>query len=460
MQRLHRSAPTCAAGLLIVLTLSRCSGGSGAAAAAQESAAAGTTIGYRQFSAAPSLGNGPGWTDPRRDDYGALAFFVQNAQTATAALGDGRAVRLSLTAGGASLADVAKNAYAAAYTAGSSLNPVWGFIYNSVPFGPTFTQYISFLYDGGGVALANRLLADRKVDVVAFPVVGSPGQVSGYFKKPVGIPECPATGDDECRSHGAGIGLEGMCAEPWTLRYLPPAETVVNLACTAIGRPQRLAFVQAVPGGSALLTAMQQGKLDGLEFATALDDLDAAKGGFFVNAAAPAGSDGRNAGEIGVRFAHFPSWHQPFYLGWFLINKSQVWDRLAPDQQAAIRDAARAALMRSYDASTMVQCDALRDILDVNDTRQQSGPNRISTDTGLSADVRLTRWNDADLERLKRATQAFLDATAGGATPTNDEQDYRTVMAALTSHLGYGSTAEMLGAWKEPEFPVPGGCAR
>jgi hypothetical protein len=205
---------------------------------------------------------------------------------------------------------------------------------------------------------------------------------------------------------------------------------------------------------------MQQGTLDGLEFATALDDLDAARGGFFVNAAAPAGSDGRNAGEIGVRFAHAPSWHQPFYLGWFLINKSQVWDRLARDQQAAIEDAARAALMRSYDASTTVQCESLRGILDVNDTRQQSGPNRVSDDATVSADVRLTRWSADDLDRLRRAARSFLENSAGGSTPSNDEQDYRTVMAALTGHLGYGSPAGMLDAWREPEFPIPGGCPR
>jgi hypothetical protein len=458
MQRLRSFARASAAGLLIVLTLSRC-GVDSSAASAQGDASAGVTITYRQFSAAPSLGNGPGSTDPHLDDYGALAFFVQNVQTATAALGSGRAVTLSLTAGGASLADVARNTYAAAYTAGSSLNPVWGFVYNSVPFGPTFAQYVDFLYDGGGVALANRLLAGRQVDVVALPVVGSPGQVSGYFKKPVGTPDCPA-GDEDCRRYGTGIGLEGLCDEPWTLRYLPPSETVVNLACAGFSRPQRLRFVQAVPGGSALLTAMQQGTLDGLEFATALDDLDAARGGFFVNAAAPAGSDGRNAGEIGVRFAHAPSWHQPFYLGWFLINKSQVWDRLAREQQAAIEDAARAALMRSYDASTAVQCESLRGILDANDNRQQSGPNRVSDDTTSSADVSLTRWNAADLDRLRRATRSFLENSAGGSTPSNDEQDYRTVIAALTSHLGYGSAAEMLDAWSSPDFPIPGGCPR
>jgi hypothetical protein len=295
---------------------------------------------------------------------------------------------------------------------------------------------------------------------VAFPVVGSPGQVSGYFKKPVGTPECPAEGDEECRRYGSGIGLEGLCGEPWTLRYLPPAETVVNLACAEFSRPKHLGFVQAVPGGSALLTAMQQGTLDGLEFATALDDRDAARGGFFANAGKPAGSDGRNAGEIGVRFAHFPSWHQPFYLGWFVINKSHVWDRLAPEQQAAIEGAARAAVTRSFDASTTVQCEALRDILAINDSRQQSGVNRGSDGTVSSADVRLTQWNAADLDRLRRATQAFLENTAGGSAPSDDERDYRTVITALFRHLGYGSVAEMLDAWRAPDFPIPGGCQR
>lgn len=423
--------------------------------------AASFTISYRQFSGSPSLGNGEGSADPRSEDYGALSIFVDRVAAATEGLGEGRAVTFSLATGTGApgLAGVANHTYSAAYVAGGSLNGVWGFVYNSVPFGPTFREMVSFLYDGDGVRLANRIFAERGVDVVAFPVVGSPAQGSGYFLKPVGTPECPVRGDADCVGYGDGIGLEGMCGEPWVLRYLPPAETIVDLACDDFRGAQRLSFVQAIPGGQEFLTAIQQGAITGLEFATPLDDYDAAEGGFFANASAPRGSDGRNAGEIGLRFAHRPAWHQPFYLGWMIINKSRVWDRLTPDQQAAIERAARESVLQSFEASSAVQCDRLQRILDINDGRTQRRADGSAV-PGLSADMIPTRWRAADLTRLRDATRRFLESGRGGASPSADQADYATVLRALHEHLGHPSVSAMLDAWTEPDFPVPGGCSR
>jgi hypothetical protein len=44
-------------------------------------------------------------------------------------------------------AGAANGGYDAAYVSGSDLNKAWGFLYNSaVPFGPTFDEYLGFLY--------------------------------------------------------------------------------------------------------------------------------------------------------------------------------------------------------------------------------------------------------------------------------------------------------------------------
>lgn len=415
------------------------------------------TITYRQFSTAPSLSRGDGSPNPVSEDYGALSVFIRKAEARTDALGPGMKVTFSLSSGPANFAEVATHAYDAAYMAGGSLNGTWGFVYNSIPFGPEFLRMIDFLHGGVGISLANQIFVDRNVDVVAFPVVGSPAQMSGYFKKPVGIPDCPEWGDDECGIEADGIGLEGLCGEAWTLRYLPPAESVVDEACNQLGGDRRLRFVQAIPGGAAFLPAIQQGAIDGLEFATPIDDFDAAKGGFFGNASVPEGSDGRNLGEIGLRYAHYPAWHQPFYLGWIVFNRSQVWEALTNSQRTAIEEAAREAVVESFAASSVVQCDYLRRILDINDGKLQRRADG-SQSVGASADMILTKWTEADLGRLREATHRILERSVGGAQPTTDETDLRLVIGALQRHLGYESIAEMLAAWSEPDFPIPGGC--
>jgi hypothetical protein len=412
------------------------------------------SIMFREFSVAPSLARSAGSQDPSSPDYGALSFFVQRVRANTAALEPSRGVALLGSPGTAPLADVAANTQSAVYIAGGTLNGTWGFVYNSVPFGPSFAQMVSFLFDGGGVELVNRIYAERDLDLVALPVVGSPPQMSGYFKRPVGAPECPAS-DSQCVADRQGIGLEGLCTEAWTLRYLPPAETIVDRACDDVS--QRLRFVQAVPGGSELLRAVQLGDITGLEFATVLDDIDASKGGLFANPSAPASSDGRNAGEVGLRFAHYPGWHQPFYLGWIVINRSGVWESLDQEQRAAIEEAARQAVEASFAASSSVQCEYLAQILGMNDGRTQRGAGEQIPEA--SADVILTRWRPQDLARLRSSTLGFLESLGGDASPTPDQTDYSRIMAALLDHLGYASIQAMLEAWDEAPLLWPERCA-
>jgi hypothetical protein len=423
--------------------------------ASQPEAAPTDSIAFREFSVAPSLARSGGSRDPASPEYGALSFFVQKARAYTTALEPTRGVALIGSSGTAPLADVAANAQSAVYIAGGTLNGTWGFVYNSIPFGPSFEQMTSFLFDGGGVELVNRIYEERGLDLVAFPVVGSPPQMSGYFERPVGTPECPAS-DSQCGADREGIGLDGLCTEPWTLRYLPPAETIVDRACD--DRAQRLSFVQAVPGGSELLRAVQLGDITGLEFATVLDDIDASRGGLFTNASAPAGSDGRNAGEVGLRFAHYPGWHQPFYLGWVVFNRSQVWESLDPEQRSAIERAAREAVQESFAASGSVQCEYLARILGMNDGRTQ----RTAAGEPIpeaSADVILTRWRSEDLARLRTSTLGFLESLGGGASPTADQMDYSRIMTALLDHLGYPSIQAMLDAWDEAPLLWPERCA-
>jgi len=418
-----------------------------------------TIIHFRQFSPAPSIGRGQGAADPSDPDFGALRIFVDEVARRTAALGPGRQVIFEVESGAAAFEGVSSGDNPAAYMSGGSLNPVWGFVYNSIPFGPTFETMVGFLYDGGGLDVLDRIYTEREIDVVALPVVGSPGQMSGYFKKPVGIPACDSS-DTECLSYGDGIGLSAFCGEPWTLRYLPPAETVLEGACDRLSQPRRLGFVQAIPGGSAILPAVQQGSLDGLEFATVIDDYDARWGGLFGSAGEIEGSDGRNAAEVGLRFAHYPSWHQPYFIGWMVVDRSEAWNSLADDQRAVIAEAARASLTASFQASSSLLCPYLQRILDVNDGRRQRGPLSADSPNLPSADVVLTRWQPADLRLLAEATIELLEGQRGAHVASPDEMDYRMVIDALMAYLGVSSSRNMIEQWVEPAFPLQRGCTR
>jgi TRAP-type mannitol/chloroaromatic compound transport system substrate-binding protein len=399
---------------------------------------------YHQFSTSPSLAWGQGSSDPLDPDYGALSFFVAAVPERTGTLDGDRRVVLELADGPATAAQVAAGEVAAAHVSGGSLNPAWGFLVNSIPFGPDFGEMAAFLYDGGGLELVNDAFRGQGMDVVALPVVGSPEQIAGYFPKPLGIPDCPE-GDEACRAQGDGIGIAGLCAESWTLRYLPPAETILDQACDRVGGERRMDFVQAIPGGSAFLTAVQQGTIDGFEFATPLDDWDAARGGFFANPSAPAGSDGRNLGEIGLRYVHHPGWHQPFFMGWMVVSRSRVWDALDPEQQDAVRAAGREALLSSHQATDSVQCHYFRQIMEATPGTLQRGPDGETRDE--SAELVLTRWTDDDLALLKSVAVEVMEAGRGGDSPSSDQADYGRILDALLAHLGHDSVQEMADHW-------------
>ena len=402
------------------------------------------TLEYHQFSSSPSLAWGQGSTDPMNPEYGALSLFREAVEARTAALGSDRRVVLALAAGTATLGDVAAGEATAAHVSGGSLSPAWGFLVNSIPFGPDFSQMVSFLYEAGGLELVNQTFRDREMDVMVLPVVGSSEQLAGYFRKPLGVPSC-AEEDEECLAHGAGIGISGLCAEPWTLRYLPPAETILDRACRELGGPRQMNFVQAIPGGSAFLTAVQQGAIDGFEFATPLDDYDAARGGFFANASAPEGSDGRHLGEIGLRYVHHPGWHQPFFLGWMAMSRSGFWDRLDEEQQAAVRAAGREALEESFRATDPVQCHYMERMLE--STRGAVQRTEEGEALEVSAELVLTRWHEEDVELLRSVAVRVMEEARGGADATPEEAEYRRILSALLDHLGHDSVREMTEGW-------------
>lgn len=372
-------------------------------------------IKYRSFSASAAIG------PP------AEAFAAKLQNVTRTALGSGGEVHFVKLPGippvpsqfggdivSAVAAGEAGGGFDAAYISGSDLNRAWGFIYNSgVPFGPTFDEFIGFLYgrsiDNGqktGLDLVQDLLDLRGRNVVAIPIVGSPEQLSGYFFEPM----------DSVHGH-RGIGLAGLCEQSWTLRYLPPGENVLDQACddlVASGKIPRknLSFIQAIPGGGSLIDAVLAGTLQGFEFATPLDDVSQ-----LFNTA-------NNPGTVGLRFVHTPGWQQQFLVTWMLVNK-QVWSSLGAGQQILIQTVARDHVLSSYGENMRQQGAALQFILDANKNDGDPDNNMV-----------MARWPTRDQMRLRDATIRFLNARADDpALPASDRADYARILEALRLYV-------------------------
>jgi hypothetical protein len=454
-----------------------------------QSAIADVIIPYAEYSDSPTIGRGAGSsTDPGNPGYGAMRIFIEKVKDYTDEKGPdalpagqkvvfqrdpGTGREVSALRAGIQLAN--RNAQPKPVVS----DPGWSFIYNSMPFGMRFEQMLGFLYDariegfgGNGIELAQSLLDGRGGTQLVLPVVGSTMQGSGYFPKPIGKPDC-APGDTECVSQGQGIGLAGLCASGWRIRYLAPPQDILDRACESLVKrgaipAKTLAFYPAV-GGQSVLLPMQRGVIQGFEYVSPYDDLI----DFFplkeAAAAAPQGNPdagkldcspalafpippgtasncSQNIGQIGARYVHHPSWHQPFLLSWMHIDKA-VWNALNDAQKAAIRRAARESTLESYAATESVQCAKLKAILDFNRGIHQRNPDgtlRLIGGKPVSAAMTMARWPDDALKVLLEARDEYLAALAGPGSQndkTEAQKDFSAVLRAVTQYgSGIGAT--------------------
>lgn len=377
---------------------------------ASEAQLPGITIEYRSFSGVPTIGT-------PADQY-----MTQLAQISQQTLGKKQQINFAkisprpdipngdiIEAVGMGGKLVNGAGFDAAYVSGGSLNPAWGFIYNSgIPVtNISFEQFLGFLYGANagqkGLDLAQSMLDKRDRQIVAIPLVGGSPQGSGYFSQPIS--------DTEQES---GIGLAGLCRQPWTFRYLPPAQNVLDLACDRlVGAEKKIDFVTAVPGGQILDNVISD-TVQAFEFVTPKDDLEI----FFADPEKP------NLGDLGLKYLHYPSWHQPFLLTYLIINR-QVWDLLSTPQQELILTSAQANVTASYGQNLAGQGEALQKILDANRDDDNDGN-----------DISLTAWSKEDLASLKAAADEFIvSRQEDNNYSAEDRQDYQLILSAYQNYL-------------------------
>jgi TRAP-type mannitol/chloroaromatic compound transport system substrate-binding protein len=421
------------------------------------SAPASIAIPMRTFSANPSVGgSATSVSDVDSPNYGAIRIFMEKAAAYTHGSVAFSIESWNPTAPNTVIEQVGIDGDGrdAAYDTGGSLNPTWGLFFLSMaPFHLGYRQTLDWLYEGGGLELAQSLIDARNLNVKIIPVLSSNPQVAGHFKAPVGRAECD--GEAACEAT-PGVGMAGVCTSGWTLRFLPPGQNILDRACDDMVTDgsiptKNLSFVNAISGLSNL-AAIQSGAVTGFEQATPMDD----RALFYPDPGpAPVPLSLQNPGHKGLRFLHFPSWHQPFLLGFVMLNESALWDVLSHSQQRAIERAGRDALRESFETSESVQCERLRELLGFNDGQPQldaaGQPILDASGEAVPADLHLARYDRASLRRLARATDAYLDSLRGGDSPTLEQLEYRQVHDSI---LAYERDTRF--RWRPTKFPA--GC--
>lgn len=411
-------------------------------------------IAMRSFSPNPTVGGGPSSvSDVNSPNYGAIKIFMDKAAAYTNDQVTFSVASWNPTAPNTVIEQVGIDGDLrdAAYDTGGALNPTWGLFYLSMaPFHLSYRETLDWLYDAGGLALAQSLIDARNLNVKIIPILSSPPQTAGHFKAPIGSAACE--GEPACENT-AGIGMAGLCTSGWTLRFLPPGQVIMDRACDAMVADgtipaKNLSFVNAISGLSNL-AAIQSGAVTGFEQATALDDLSL----FYPEPGpAPVTQALQNPGHKGLRFLHFPSWHQPFLLGFVLLNRAAVWDTLTPSQQRALERAGREAVRESFETSESVECDSLSELLGFNDGQVQldsSGNPLLGADgEPIPADLHVSTYGRDAIRRLQDSTATYLESLRGGANPTQEQLEYRQIYDSI---LAYEESIRF--RWKPTKFP-------
>jgi len=196
--------------------------------------------------------------------------------------------------------------------------------FTAVPFGPDAPEYLAWMYEGGGLDLANEMFGEHNVKFVPCLIL-SP-EASGWFRKEI-------TSLDD---------LKGM-----KIRFFGLGARVLD----------KLGAATQLLAGGDIFQALQLGTIDATEFSNPIVD----EGFGFYQVA---------------KYYYFPGWHQPASLSGLFINLD-VWKGMSDQQQAMIEftcgDMVRHVLARSES----VQAPAMQRMRDEHDVKIRYWPQEF-----------------------------------------------------------------------------------
>ena len=180
-------------------------------------------------------------------------------------------------------------------------------IFSSIPFGPDAVGQVAWMTQGGGTELFNKYMAEFNVVAIPSGMIGAQGL--GWFRRPINSVE----------------DLRGL-----RMRVFGFAGAVLQKLGVS---PQLLA-----PG--EIYQALELGTIDAAEFSTPLNDEEA---GFWRVA----------------KHYYFPSWHEPFSMTCFIVNRDR-WNALSENQRKAFLRASHANTIEQVAMSNAVQGPVLQ----------------------------------------------------------------------------------------------------
>jgi TRAP-type mannitol/chloroaromatic compound transport system substrate-binding protein len=179
-------------------------------------------------------------------------------------------------------------------------------------FGMDYTDYIGWMYYGGGWDLYQEFYQKQlKLNVVVFPILPSGPQAFGWFKKPI------QTVED---MKGMKCRQTGIAGEVWQAMGF----TVVNM-----------------PGGEIIPSA-QRGVIDCAEWVGGVEDL-------------------RLGFQNVWKYHYSPGVHENTTVGELLIN-GDVWKALTPQQQEIVKSAANETFLIWHAKWQRQNADALKEM--------------------------------------------------------------------------------------------------
>jgi hypothetical protein len=164
----------------------------------------------------------------------------------------------------------------------------------------------------------------------------------------------------------------------------------------------------------------------------------------------------QNIGQLGARYAHHPSWHQPFLLSWMHIDKV-VWNALNANQRTAILRAAKESVRETYDAAKSIVCQKLKEIIEFNDgiyQRSLNGRLRLVEDKPVSAKMTIAVWPDDALKVLREARDDYLASLEGPKNPSERSEAQKDFSDIFAAWAKYAATVGATNKFDPGEFPA------
>lgn len=196
--------------------------------------------------------------------------------------------------------------------------------FTTVPFGPSFGEFMAWKWFGGGNKLRDEIYAKHDLFAVDCFCIGP--ETSGWFR-------------NEIKSLDELKGLK--------MRFFGLGAQVM----------QKLGVSTQLLAGADIYPALERGVIDATEFSMPMMDI---KLGFHQIA----------------KFNYFPGWHQQVSCSEFLMNK-KAWDALSDPHKAMIEVAGNAQVAVTYAETEAMQFSAMAEMHDKHKVEIKRWPDNV-----------------------------------------------------------------------------------